>query len=340
MDIVKTMKYFFIKLQDGDVMWYSPDQPISRGIATVDHASIYSRDGGQGAKAPRDSATVVLLRDRPGGPYEVFLMRRHGKQAFMGGAHVFPGGSLDDDDRDPGLAPCIDGLSGTDARGLLQEPDLPESTAFGLFLAAIRETFEEAGVLLARDTTGRIVDLTDPATAARFAAYRLELHEGRLTLAKLAERERIRYAPDLLVPYSHWITPTIEPRRFDTRFFLARLPEGQAAVHDRMELTDSRWMTPVLALTEHKAGRIVLMPPTLKTVEELQAFSLTEPLFAAARSRRIGTTLPEAFRTGDSFGVRLPNDAEYTLDAFKQPSRPGETSRMVLQDGIWRTLSV
>ena len=82
------------------------------------------------------------------------------------------------------------------------------------------------------------------------------------------------------------------------------------------------------------------MPPTLKTVEELQAFSLTEPLFAAARSRRIGTTLPEAFRTADSFGVRLPNDAGYTLDAFKQPSRPGETSRMVVQDGIWRTFTV
>ena len=181
---------------------------------------------------------------------------------------------------------------------------------------------------------------TDPATAARFAAYRLELHEERLTLAGIAEREGIRYAPDLLVPYSHWITPTIEPRRFDTRFFLARLPEGQVAVHDRMELTESRWMTPALALAEHAAGRIVLMPPTLKTIEELQAFSLTGHLFAAARSRRIGTILPEAFRTADSFGVRLPNDAEYTLDAFRQPPRPGETSRIVMQDGIWRTFTV
>jgi 8-oxo-dGTP pyrophosphatase MutT (NUDIX family) len=317
-----------------------PVSEISRGIANVEHASMYTREGEQTARAPRDSATVVLLRDRPGGPYEVFLMRRHLRQAFMGGAHVFPGGSLDEDDRDPALAARTDGLSAADARRLLQEPDLPGLTAFGLFLAAIRETFEEAGVLLARDTAGRAVDLTDPATAARFAAHRRELHEGRLTLACLAGREGIRYAPDLLVPYSHWITPTVEPRRFDTRFFLARLPEGQAAVHDRMELTESRWVTPALALAEHMAGRIVLMPPTLKTVEELQAFSLTGPLFAAARSRRIGTTLPEAFRTGDSFGVRLPNDAEYTLDTFKQPSRPGETSRIVVQDGIWRTFTV
>ena len=290
--------------------------------------------------APRDSATVVLLRDRPGGPYELFLMRRHQKQAFMGGAFVFPGGRLDDADTDPALAACTGELSAADARLLLQEPDLPEPTAFGLFLAAIRETFEEAGVLLARDTSGRLVDLTAPETATRFAAYRLELHEERLTLAGLAGREGIRYAPDLLIPYSHWITPTIEPRRFDTRFFLARLPEGQAALHDRMELTESRWMTPALALAEHAAGRIVLMPPTLKTIEELQAFSRTGHLFAAARSRRIRTILPEAFRTADSFGVRLPNDAEYTLDAFRQPPCPGETSRIVMQGGIWKTFTV
>ena len=155
-----------------------PVSQIDRGIANVEHAGMYTREGEQADTAPRDSATVILLRDRPGGPYEVFLMRRHRKQAFMGGAHVFPGGSLDDDDRHPGLAPCIDGLSAADARRLLQEPDLPELTAFGLFLAAIRETFEEAGVLLARDNAGQVVDLTDPATAARFAAYRLELHEG------------------------------------------------------------------------------------------------------------------------------------------------------------------
>lgn len=295
---------------------------------------------GRPARMLRDAATVILLRDRSGGPYEVFLMRRHANQAFMGGAYVFPGGRLDDADRDPGLAACTGRFSAKEAQRLLQEPDLPEAAALGLFLAAIRETFEEAGVLLARDIAGRLVDLADPETAGRFAAYRLELHEGRITMMDLVRRESLSYAPDLLIPYSHWITPEFEPRRFDTRFFLARLPEGQVALHDRMELTESCWMTPAFALAEHTAGRIVLMPPTLKTIEEILAFSGTEPLFAAARSQRLFTIFPEAFRTADLFGVLLPHDAEYTLAAFKQPPRPGETSRIVMQDGIWKTRAV
>jgi 8-oxo-dGTP pyrophosphatase MutT (NUDIX family) len=267
-------------------------------------------------------------------------MRRHRKQAFLGGAYVFPGGGLDRDDTDPRLADFIGGLAAAEARRLLQEPDLPDATALGFFMAAIRETFEEAGVLLARDISGRPVDLADPETAGRFAAYRLELHEKRLSLEGLARRERLRYALDLLIPHSHWITPEIESRRFDTRFFLARLPEGQSPVHDRMELTESGWMTPAFALAEHAAGRIVLMPPTLKTIEELHLFSATERLFTAARSQRIYPILPEAFRTADGFGVRLPHDSEYTLAAWKQPPRPGETSRIVMEGGIWKAHSI
>ena len=288
----------------------------------------------------RDAATVILLRDRAGGPYEVFLMRRGRNQAFMGGAYVFPGGRLDEADADPELAACIGGFCAADAKHLIQEKDLPEATALGLFVAAIRETFEEAGVLLARDARGSVVDLSAPETAARFAAYRLELHEGRLTLSELVRREGLIFAPDLLIPYSHWITPEIESRRFDTRFFLARLPEGQVPVHDRMELTESRWLTPAFALAEHAAGRIILMPPTLKTIEELLSFSNTAQLFATARSQRIRTILPEAFRTADGFGIRLPHDSEYTLVACKQLPHPGGSTRIVMEGGIWKTRSV
>jgi hypothetical protein len=104
-----------------------------------------------------------------------------------------------------------------------------------------------------------------------------------------------------------------------------------------MELTESRWLTPAFALAEHAAGRIILMPPTLKTIEELLSFSNTGQLFDAARSQRIFTIFPEAFRTADSFGVRLPHDSEYTLAAYRQPPRPGETTRIIMEDGTWKT---
>ena len=311
-------------------------------MKTLEKDSLFSKNGGrnEGKQAVRDAATVILLRDRTEGPYEVFLMRRHRDQVFMGGAYVFPGGRLDDADADPELAACIGGFRAADAKRLLQETDLPEAAALGLFLAAIRETFEEAGVLLARDTAGRLVDLADPETAARFSTYRLELHEERLTLAELVRREGLIFAPDLLIPYAHWITPEIESRRFDTRFFLTRLPEEQVPVHDRMELTESSWMTPAFALAENEAGRIILMPPTLKTIEELLSFSNTAQLFAAARSQRIRTILPEAFRTADGFGIRLPHDSEYTLAACKQLPHPGGSTRIVMEGGIWKARSV
>ncbi|MCE5263140.1 MAG: NUDIX hydrolase [Deltaproteobacteria bacterium] len=291
-------------------------------------------------QTPRDAATVILLRECGEGPYELFLMRRGRNQAFMGGAYVFPGGRLDEADADPELMTCLGGFRAADARRLLQEPDLTDAVALGLFVAAIRETFEEAGVLLARDSDGNTVDLSAPERADRFAGYRLELHEKRMTLQEMARKEELCFAPDLLMPYAHWITPQVETRRFDTRFFLAKLPAGQEPVHDRIELTDSRWTTPDLALAEHAAGRIVLMPPTLKTVEELWTFPDAEGLMAATRSKPIPTILPDAFLTTDGFGIILPHDSEYSLPGRRPEPRPAGSTRIVLEGGIWRTRTV
>jgi len=303
---------------------------------------IFTQGGDRGGtdRSLRAAATVVLLRDRPDAPYEFLLMRRGRNQAFMGGAFVFPGGTLDESDLNPELTACVAGFSATDAKRLLQEDDLPEPVAFGLFMAAIRETFEEAGVLLARNERGGHVNPAVPETAARLDTCRGELHERRLTLAELARRENLLLAPDLLKPYAHWITPEIEGRRFDTRFFLARLPERQVPVHDQMELTESRWLDAATALAEHAAGRIVLMPPTLKTVEELLGFSDTESLFPAARVRQIRTILPNFFQAKDGFGIRLPTDSEYTPATLRQPPRPGESTRIVFEGGVWKSHTV
>ena len=308
----------------------------------LEQLGMFTKSGGRGGtdRSPRAAATVVLLRDRRHGPYEFFLMRRGRNQTFMGGAFVFPGGALDESDLNRELAACVVGFDASDAKRLLQENDLPEAVAFGLFMAAIRETFEEAGVLLARGKRRGSFHPPSEETAIRLKSSRLEIHERRLTLAELARREKLLLAPDLLIPYAHWITPEIEGRRFDARFFLALLPEGQIPVHDRMELTESRWLDPAAALAEHAAGRIMLMPPTLKTVEELLCFSDTESLFSTARGRQIGTILPNFFRTEDGFGIRLPTDSEYTPATLRQPPRPGESTRIVFEGGIWKSHTV
>lgn len=285
---------------------------------------------------PIDSATVILTRNRKKGPFEVFIMRRNKKQEFMGGAFVFPGGQLDEADCDPHLAVCANGLSAEGAKLGLNEPDLPQHTALGLFFAAVRETFEEAGMLLASHKTGADVDFSDRAIQQRFEMSRHDLHGRRLSLKELAERENLQFTLDLIRPYAHWITPELQPKRFDTRFLLARLPKGQTPVHDSIEMIESRWIAPKDALSESEAGKIVLMPPTLKIMEELSEFSSIDELFDATALRKIQPILPQPFSEGDTFGLRLPHDPEYSIEAFKQPHRPWETSRLVMIGGRWK----
>jgi 8-oxo-dGTP pyrophosphatase MutT (NUDIX family) len=284
-----------------------------------------------GFQTPRDAATVILARDGGAGQYEVFLMRRHQNQAFLGGAHVFPGGRLDESDCDPELFRHTRGLSEPESSRLLQEDGIPGARAVGLFLAAIRETLEEAGVLLA--CGGAEVGHVG---AERLMYYRHALHRREITLREMAEREKLVFDLELLTPFAHWITPEIESKRFNTRFFVARLPEGQTPVHDNMELTESRWMTPTEAMERHEAGEIVLMPPTLKNMEELSVHRTVAELFAAARSRSIPTVLPQLFNADEEYGIKLPHDPEYTIAAYKCAPRPGETSRVVMQNGTWR----
>lgn len=302
----------------------------------VERSALGEKEVPSSGAVPQDAATVILVREPLGRPFEVFLMRRHKDQDFMGGVYVFPGGRLDEGDCDPSLAASSDGLSSEVARERLQEPGLLQARALGLFFAALRETFEEAGILLARGPSGEVVEMREGADAGRFARYRLELHDKRLTLGELARRENLRYALDLLLPYAHWITPEVETRRFDTRFFLARQPEGQWPVHDTIEMTKSVWLRPADALERYEAGNILLMPPTLKTLDELSRFRTARDLFEHARSRKIEPFLPQAFAFEGGYGIRLPYDPQYTIASYKLPPRPGEPSRILLRDGRWK----
>lgn len=235
------------------------------------------------AANPRPASTVILLRDGADDAPEVFLVRRHEGTAFMGGAHVFPGGRVDERDRDAAESSWCDGLDAAIRRLEVMPP--VEAVAF--HVAAIRELFEEAGVLLARDRSGLFVSLANRDEQARFKAYRAEVHAGTRSLRDVAEREKLRLALDALVPFAHWVTPPIDVRQFDTRFFVTRVPPRQTAVHDDRETTHSVWMTPSRALEQARNDQIVLPPPTWTTLRELEPCRSVDEAIEWARERPI-----------------------------------------------------
>ena len=269
---------------------------------------------------PRDAATVILLRDSLANDLEVFLVRRHGRSGFMGGVHVFPGGKLDDADRDPSLWPRVTGRISTELPDALGEPTLPVDMAAGLFAAALRETFEEAGVLLAERTT------TEELEVARRA-----LHDGA-SLSVVAARHGLVLRFDALHPQARWITPEVEPRRYDTRFFVARAPADQEARHDAKETTAGAWQRPRSALDAERDGTIHLAPPTMRTLEILTSFQTVDAVIASLSQIRPPCITPVFKDLDGTWALTLPGDPEHP---DPQRALPGAT-RFILQDGRWR----
>jgi len=281
----------------------------------------------------KDAATVILIRPSKDGDWEIFLARRHQKQTFMAGAYVFPGGQLEETDNNPQLKNYIKTADVFDPCRLLQDSSLPGEKALGFFIAAIRETFEEAGILLGGKTTGNFVSFHDEKVLKRFNDYRHQLNASQITLAEIAQKEKISFFPDALIPYAHWITPEFEKKRFSTRFFLAKLPPNQTPVADAIELTESLWVTPQEALEMHREQKIILMPPTFKTIEELSAFRDIDELFSAAKTKIIYPILPQL--AGNI--LKLPHDPEYSIEDYKRPPKPDESSRILAENGVWKT---
>src|SRR4030042_516047 len=281
----------------------------------------------------KDAATVILVRSGISDVWEIFLARRHQKQAFMAGAYVFPGGQMEKTDSDPQLENYIKTADLFDPCRLLQDNNLPKEKARGLFITAIRETFEEAGILLGGNTAGNFVSFYNEEVLKRFNDYRPDLNASQITLAEIAQKEKILLFPDTLIPYAHWITPEFEKMRFNTRFFLAKLPPCQTPVADAMELTVSLWVTPQKALEMQREQKILLMPPTLKTIEELSVFRNIDELFSATKKKIIYPILPQL--AGNS--LKLPHDPEYSIDAYKRPPNPNEPSRILAENGVWKT---
>ncbi|PKN18073.1 MAG: hypothetical protein CVU71_11165 [Deltaproteobacteria bacterium HGW-Deltaproteobacteria-6] len=282
---------------------------------------------------PKESATVILVRSNPESNWEVFLACRHRNQSFMAAAYVFPGGQVDAADADLQLNNFIAAPDQFNPQALLQDPGLSPEMAQSIFICAIRETFEEAGILIAQDSGGHSLKFDSNQSIDRFADYRRELNAGQMTLKEIAEKENLLLSPEALVPYAHWITPEISPKRFSTRFFLAQLPEGQLTTTDCDELTDCLWGTPENILKMHDNKEVMLMPPTLKTLEELAAYTTIDALFSGIKDRAIYPILPQH---SENF-LKLPHDPEYGIEKFKVPARLDEPSRIIFTDGIWQT---
>ena len=255
------------------------------------------------------------------------MVRRHEGTAFMGGAHVFPGGRVDAADHDGGDDWC-DGI----AHAEVQLREMPRGDAIAYHVAAARELFEEAGVLLARDFTGAFVSLAG-ADHDRYKRARSAVHDGTMPLRLLVERERLRLALDALVVFAHWVTPPIDTRQFDTRFFMARVPPRQAPAHDDTETTQSAWVRPSDAIAQSLGGEIVLPPPTYTTLRELERFTSVDGALSWARQRRIVRRMPHLFEQDAQRMLLLPGDPLHPDPPGDEP--PIET-RFVFVDARWR----
>ena len=261
------------------------------------------------AKAPRPpapivpAATVLLVRDGEAG-LEVFMVQRHHQIDFASGALVFPGGKVDKADYHAELRAATDGADGLDDLQL------------ALRLAAIREAFEESGILLARDSVGgpllgagRLADL-EPR-------WREPMRKGEVPLIDMVQAEGLRLAADVLVHYAHWITPPMMPKRFDTHFYLACAPAEQLALHDGHESVESVWIDPNEAVADALARRRTIIFPTRLNLEKLACHACVDDALTTTRAGRVVTVLPEVRESPDGPTLCITPDAGYaTISAL------------------------
>jgi 8-oxo-dGTP pyrophosphatase MutT (NUDIX family) len=255
---------------------------------------------------PRAASTTLLLRDSAGkGGIEVFMMVRHHQIEFNSGALVFPGGSIDRGDKEIVARPELHG----GGQGL-------DESALSFRVAAIRETFEESGILLARPKGSD--NLLDAGRAREIeAVWRAPLCEGKITfLSALAEND-LWLALDELVPYAHWITPEGMPKRFDTWFFLAAAPPDQLGAHDGKESTDSIWVSPREALQGGESGRFKLPFPTTRNLIKLGKQASVGEALKEAGGKPIVTVMPVMTRLNGGRQLRIPREAGYDGEIFE-----------------------
>ncbi|AWW38415.1 NUDIX hydrolase [Streptomyces sp. AS58] len=274
--------------------WYPPEWPVRiRALA----------EGTLTPVTPRRAATVMLLKDTASGP-AVHMLRRRASMAFAAGAYAYPGGGVDprDDDHQVGWA-------GPPRAWWADRLGVDEDAAQAIVCAAVRETYEEAGVLLAGPTADSVVGDT---TGPDWEADRAALVARELSFAEFLDRRGLVLRSDLLGAWTRWITPEFEQRRYDTWFFVAALPEGQRTRNASTEADRTVWIRPAQAAASYDKGELLMMPPTIATLRQLSEYGGAAEALAAAPARDLTPVLARARLEGDEIVLSWPGHDEFT----------------------------
>ena len=249
---------------------------------------------------PRPAATVVILRDGDRTGPEVLLLKRNRQTGFVPGAYVFPGGRVDRADGEPQVAQYWADLDPESARDRLGLPPEADPAGIAYFTAAVREVFEETGLLLSDRYP------TQGGAGARLEVGREALMERHGSFLSLLAELEVQLAGARIEYIAHWVTPEVEPRRYDTRFFAALVPRAAEVQIDEREMTAAEWLTPEVALSRHEEGTLPMIFPTIRTLEDLVGFSSASQLLADFRERPISLIMPEIVRTEGGVALRIP----------------------------------
>ena len=260
-------------------------------------------DGSLQPAVPRRAATVMLLKDGPAGTV-VHMLRRRASMAFAGGAYAYPGGGVDPRDDEHHIH-----SAGPTRAWWAARLGVDETTAQAIVCAAVRETYEEAGVLLAGPTPESVVGDT---TGAEWEADRAALVARDLSFAEFLERRGLVLRSDLLGAWTRWITPEFEPRRYDTWFFVAALPEGQRTRNASTEADRTVWIRPQDAADGYDKGELLMMPPTIATLRQISAYGTAADALASASDRDLTPVLAQARLVDGEIVLSWPGHDEFT----------------------------
>lgn len=282
--------------------------------------------------------------------FEVFLVKRAAKSGFMGGMYVFPGGKLDSADQanfakdlviDEGYLEWHSRIHSSD----YSSPAIDEALGKGLLVASVREVFEEAGVLLAKvRSTGEVLQTDAPETKRRLLDWRDRLAKEECLFSDILTAEDLYLDPSMLIYFAHWITPSRERRRYDTRFFVAHQPVEQEPVVDDHEAVDGVWRTPLAAIDDYRHGNIALAPPTLRILEDLAEQDSISHVMKWASGRDVWPIMPKVGTVNDQIAILLPWDPHFgstegeSVRGLPEPHPNAEgPSRVVLEGQQWHS---